>query len=492
MDAVDAVALQARLAPSRLAAVELDADRHYSYAELDREIGRCVAVLRARGCTRAERVVAIAKNHVLLIVLHHACARLGAIFAPFNFRLAPAELAALIAQARPRLVIGDARLPELPPGALSLDALAAEMSTAEPAETGHIDPDAPSLMLFTSGTSGKPKGALISERNLTETVLNFSLLGRVTRDCVFLCDAPMFHVIGLVNSVRAALYLGGTCLVSSGFDAARSHARLMEPALRVSHYICVPQMLDAIAAQPSFDARALGERVAVLTGGAHMPPAALRAYLEAGLVISHGYGMTEVGCMFHCPVEIPDLHRYAGSVGMPTPRVEVRIVDDAGHDCPTGTPGEILVRGDNVFLGYFEDLETTRAAFRDGFFATGDLGRRDASGHYYIVDRKKDMFISGGENVYPAEIEAHLRGFPGVREAAVVGVPDARWGEVGHLAIVAEAGAQLDFAVVLSHLEGVLARFKLPKHFTLLAQLPRTASGKVQRQKLRSALLGKA
>ncbi|MFM2415928.1 MAG: hypothetical protein RL385_651 [Pseudomonadota bacterium] len=491
MDAVDAVALQARLAPNRLAAVDLDAGSHYTYAELDREIGRCAAVLRARGCTPGERVVVIAKNHVLLIVLHHACARIGAVFSPLNFRLAPAELAALIAQARPRLVIGDVRLPQLPKGSLSLDTLAAEIALAEIVETGPIDLDAPSLLLFTSGTSGKPKGALISERNLTETELNFSLLGRVTRDCVFLCDAPMFHVIGLVNSVRAALYLGGTCLVSSGFDPARSHTRLMAPALKVTHYICVPQMLDAIAAQPGFDARALGERVVILTGGAHMSPAALRAYLEAGLVVSHGYGMTEVGCMFHCPVEIPDLQRFAGSVGMPTPRVHVRIVDDAGNDCPTGVPGEILVRGDNVFLGYFEDPQTTRAAFRDGFFATGDLGRRDASGHYYIVDRKKDMFISGGENVYPAEIEAHLFRIPGVREAAVVGVPDAHWGEVGHLVVVAEPGAQLVFTDVLRHLEGVLARYKLPKHFTLRTELPRTASGKVQRQKLRSALIGK-
>jgi fatty-acyl-CoA synthase len=492
MNAADYVALHAKLTPRRLAAVELDSQRSWSYAELDRDIARCASVLKARGCGRGERVVVLCKNHVLAIVLHHACARIGAIYTPLNFRLAPAEVEALIARAAPRLVIGDARLSELPAYQLELQDLARELAGAEPAPHSQIDPDAPSLLLFTSGTSGTPKGALISERNLLETVLNFTLLGRVTADSVFLCDAPMFHVIGLVSNVRPALFHGGTCLVSSGFEPPRSLARLSDPTLRISHYFCVPQMLAALVQQPGFEPAKLAHLTAIFTGGSPHAADSIRAHVEAGLRIAHGYGMTEVGCIFGSPIDAALVAEHAGSVGVCTPRVQLRIVDDAGNDCPPDVPGELIVRGDTVFLGYFQDAEASAAAFRDGWFHTGDICRRDADGYYYVVDRKKDMFISGGENVYPAEIEAQLHGFPGLRDAAVVGVPDARWGEVGHLAFVAEPGAGLAADDILRHLEGRLARFKLPKLVTELTALPRTASGKLQRLRLRELLSARA
>lgn len=489
MDAVDFVAFHARATPTRLAAVELDESRSYSYAALDDAIARCAAVLADAGVGRSDRVVAVAKNHVLLVVLHHACARLSAVFAPLNVRLARAELDALVARTRPKLVVGDPRLGEVCAD-LTLPELSRRMEHVRPLSPGPIAPDAPSLLLYTSGTSGTPKGALLSERNLFDTVLNFGLFGRATRESVFLCDAPMFHVIGLVNNTRVALHLGGTFLVSSGFDPARTLARLMDPALRISHYFCVPQMLDALAAQPGFDARRIGARTTIFTGGAPHAASAIRRFAEAGLVVSHGYGMTEVGCVFHCPPELEQVQRHAGSVGMPSPRVSLRIVDDAGRPVPEGETGELHVRGEGVFCGYFEDAAATEAAFVDGWFATGDLFRRDAHGHYHVVDRKKNMFISGGENVYPAELEAHLEGFPGLRDAAVVGVPDPRWGEVGHLAFVPAQPGSVRAEALLAHLEARVGRFKLPRHVSELPELPRTASGKLQRHVLRARLMG--
>lgn len=488
MNPVDYVALHAKLTPRRLAAVELDDGRAFSYAELDRDIGRCAGLLLARGCGPRDRVVTLCRNHVLAIVLQHACARIGAIYTPLNVRLAKPELEALIILCEPRLVIGDERLWDLPAYQLSLSALAAELAAAQPVVTGPIDPDAPSILLFTSGTSGRPKGTLLSERNVLETVLSFTLLGRVTPDSTFLCDAPMFHVIGLVSNVRPALFHGGTCLVSSGFEPASSLARLMNPTLRISHYFCVPQMLAALSEQPAFDPMKLRHLTAIFTGGAPHHAESIRAQVAAGLHVAHGYGMTEVGCIFGSPLDPARVAERPGSVGVCTPRVRVRVVDANGNDCPDDMPGELWVRGDTVFLGYFEDPEATAAALQDGWFRTGDVCRRDRDGYFYVVDRKKDMYISGGENVYPAEIEAQLHGFAGLREAAVIGVPDPRWGEVGHLVFVTEPGARVAAGEILRFLEGRIARFKLPKHVTELPALPRTESGKLQRHRLRELI----
>jgi len=485
---VDSVALQARLGPDRLAAVELASGARFSYAALDLDVARCATLLRERGCGVGDRVVAIAKNHVAQLIMHLACARIGAIYTPLNWRLARPELATLVARARPRLTVGDERLAERPGEDITLRELLRELPRAAPALPEPIDPDRPSLMLFTSGTTGQPKGVLLSERNITDTALNFTMLARVGRSSVFLGDAPMFHTIGLISNTRPALLSGGTCLISEAFEPAVTLARLADPALRVSHYFCVPQMAAALRAQPTYEPAKLAGLTALFTGGAPHAAAAIRTFVREGIPVADGFGTSEVGCVFGMPLELPVIDDKAGAVGFCTPRVLTRIVDEAGVDCPVGTAGELLVRGDTVFAGYYESPEDTAAAFCDGWFRTGDIVRVDDDGFHYVVDRKKDMFISGGENVYPAEIEACLLGFPDLVEASVVGVPDERWGEVGHLVVVPTKGKDLDSARLLAHLHERLARYKVPRFVTPMEALPRTSTGKVQKQAIRAVL----
>ena len=491
MTPTDHVALQARLQPERPAAVELASGRSWTYAQLDGAVARAVAVLRRRGVGEGDRLAVLGRNRVLLAVLHLACARLGALFVPLKWRLSPAEVVALVEDAAPALIVGDAYLATMGLEGVDLDVLQAEVDAAEPDTAGLADRERPSLILYTSGTSGRPKGALLSERNLDQTAINFGRLGKVTHESIFLVDAPMFHIIGLITSIRPVLMHGGTILVSDGFEPGRTLARLGDPGLGVTHYFCVPQMAAMLRAQPGFDAKALRRLTAVFTGGAPHPAADIRAWLAQGIPVVDGYGMSEAGTVFGMSADPILIDARAGSAGLPMPAVFTRIVDDQDRDCPPGVPGELLLKGDNVFLGYWRRPEETARAFtEDGWFRTGDIALADAEGYHWLVDRKKDMFISGGENVYPAEIEAALADHPAIVECAVVGLPDAQWGEVGHLVVTCREGAALELAAILVHLESRLARYKLPKGLTLVTALPRTGSGKIQKTILRERLMG--
>lgn len=486
----DHLSFQARLEPERLAAVDLASGRRWTYAALDEAVARCVQVLAEQGCEVGDRIASLARNRVTLVVLHLACARIGAIYVPLNWRLSPAEIAVLVEDAEPRLVIGDAELSRAGLEGLSIDALERAIDAATPRWTPVFDRARPSLILYTSGTSGRPKGVLLSERNIEQTAINFGRLGRLAHESVFLIDSPMFHIIGLITSVRPALLHGGAILVSDGFDAARTLARISDPALAVTHYFCVPQMAAMLRAEPSFDPARLRGLTGLFTGGAPHPAADIRAWLADGVPVADGFGMSEAGTVFGMPVDLAQLDARAGAVGVAMPGVESRIVDAAGSDCPPGAAGELLLKGANVFSAYWRRPGETAEAFTaDGWFRTGDIAVADADGFHWLIDRKKDMFISGGENVYPAEIEAALADHPDIAECAVVGVPDARWGEIGHLVVTARGGASPDLPAVLTHLEHRLARYKLPKVMTVVAALPRTGSGKVKKTVLRAALI---
>ncbi len=487
---VDHLGLQARLQPGRLAAVDLASGRRWTYAALDIAVGRCARDLVERGCQVGDRVAALARNSVDLAVLHLACARLGLIYTPLNWRLSPAEIRDLIADAEPRLIFGDAELARVGVEGVPVAELAKAIAYGPALETGLIDRDRPSLILYTSGTSGRPKGVLLSERNLDQTAINFGRLGRVTHDSVFLNDAPMFHVIGLVTCVRPPLLHGGAFLVSDGFDPARTLRRMEDPELAVSHYFCVPQMAATLRAQPTFAPEKLSGLTAVFTGGAPHPAADIRAWLDDGLAVVDGFGMSEAGTVFGMPVDREEIAARAGSAGVAMPGVAARIVDADDQDCPPGQAGELLLKGENLFSAYWRRPAETKAAFtEDGWFRTGDIAQCDEAGFHWLVDRKKDMFISGGENIYPAEIEAALAGHPLIAECAVIGLPDPKWGEVGCLVATAKPGAALALADIIAHLEPRLARYKLPKLLRLVEALPRTGSGKVQKARLKDMLL---
>lgn len=484
---VDLLALQARLQPGRLAAVDLAAGRRWTHAELDRGINQCAAQLVHHGIRPGDRVAVLARNRVQLALLHFACARLGAIYVPLNWRLSASELQTIVTDAEPALVLGDAGLATAGIAGVELDEFVRAQDGRAPAEPAPIDPDRPSLLLYTSGTSGRPKGVVLTERNLTASALNSCVMSQVTHQSVFLVDAPMFHVIGLVANIRPALMQGGAVLVSDGFVPARTLERLGDPALGVTHYFCVPQMAAALRAEPSYDPARFRRLTALFTGGAPQPAANIRAWLADGIPVVDGFGMSEAGTVFGMPVDRALIDAHAGSVGLATPRLAHRIVAADGRDCVPGEPGELLLKGDSITRGYWRLPDETKAAFTpDGWFRTGDVVRADAEGYHWLVDRLKDMYISGGENVYPAEIEAQLAGHPGVAGCAVVGMPDERWGESGHLFIEPAPGARPDEKEILTHLERRLARFKLPKRVSFIPAIPRSGSGKVLKNVLRA------
>jgi fatty-acyl-CoA synthase len=344
----------------------------------------------------------------------------------------------------------------------------------------------PVTLLFTSGTTGRPKGVIVTERNATVSAFNYALSVNLHAESRVLCDMPMFHVVGLLAVTCATLQLGGTLLISPAFAAAETYARLADPALGITHYFCVPQMLRMMREVPGFDAAPLRRLQAIQTGGAPHPASAIRLWSDEGVRVLDGYGMSEAGTVLGMPPELDVVRRKAGAVGIAAPFVDVRLVDAEGRDVSDDSVGEVWVGGASLTPGYWRDEAATRAAFQDGWFRTGDAARRDADGYYTIVDRWKDMYISGGENVYPVEVEAVLLEMPGVSEAAVIGVPDARWGEVGAAFLVMSAGAAPDDAAILAFCRARLAGYKVPRHLRRVATLPRTASGKLQKGPLRS------
>jgi fatty-acyl-CoA synthase len=485
----DYLALHAGLQPDQLAVADLASGRRWSYAALDRSVGACARLLiQDYALTSGDRVACLGKNRAEILILHLACARTGLVFVPINWRLSPSEIGQLLEDAEPGLVFGDGEMASAGVDGVPLSVLAEKIDAADPLASAEPDPDRPSLILYTSGTSGRPKGALLSERNLAQTAVNFGVLGRVSARSVFLIDSPMFHIIGLVTSMRPALMFGGAMLISDGFQPSRTLERLADPALGVTHYFCVPQMAASLRAQPGFDPARLRGLTAVFTGGAPHPAEDILAWVDQGVPIVDGFGMSEAGTVFGMPVDLDQIRAKAGCVGLPTPLVRARIVDGAEADCPAGAAGELLLRGDNIFRGYWRRPDETAASFtEDGWFRTGDIAVRDGDGFYRLVDRKKDMFISGGENVYPAEIEAALAGLPGLVECAVVGVADPRWGEVGVCVYVPASGGVGD-RHLLDHLSPRLARYKLPRRFVPIDRLPRTGSGKILKTELRAWL----
>jgi fatty-acyl-CoA synthase len=485
----DYLSLHARVQPSAPAIHDLTTGQRWTYQSFDRAVAQYAALLRKHGIADGDRIAVLSKNRADLIFLHLSCARIGAIYVPLNWRLSPAEIEKLIEDAEPRMLLGDKMLAQAQLDGVSLDEFALQSHGCDAHPYEPIDAEAISLILYTSGTSGRPKGVLLSERNIWETALNFSILGRVTHGSAVLCDSPMFHIIGLVTTVRSALMRGGKFIVSDGFIPERTLARLADHTLGVTHYFCVPQMAAAMRADPTFDAHKLRRLTAIFSGGAPHAADAIRAWANEGIAMADGFGMSEAGTVSCMPLDLERIASHAGSVGITPPGLQVRILNEEGNDCGPGEPGEVQLKGPSVTSGYWRRPEETQLAFsEDGWLRTGDIGRIDPDGFMWIIDRKKEMFISGGENVYPAEIEGVLAAYPYIAECAVVGVGDERWGEVGHLVVVPLPNQDLARSHIVEFLESRLARYKIPKHVSVMERLPRNAAGKIAKSELRSMI----
>jgi fatty-acyl-CoA synthase len=476
-------------------------DRTLTYRNLAQRIDRLAAGLaRDLGVTPGTRIAILAYNGFEYIELVMACARLGAILVPLNWRLALPELAYILKDAGASALICDpefhdagealrTQFPEL--RLVGIGSVGGHWLSYErllvPAEAGPDagDDDAPHLIVYTSGTTGRPKGAVLTQRALVANARNGVDAHDLTASDLIFTFLPMFHVGGLNIQTLPALYVGATVAMLRRFEPGAVLDGLA--ALRPSVTLLVPAVMKALIEHPRWAATNLASLRIAMAGSSIVPVELLRAFHARGVSVGQVYGSTETA-----PTAIVlkrhDAMRKEGSTGTPALLCEARVVDEAGHDVARGVAGEILVRGPNVMRGYWNDPEATAEALVDGWFHTGDVGHQDDEGYFWIDERKKDMIISGGENIYPAELEAVIAECPAVAEASVVARADAKWGEVPVAVIVRNPGAAVTAAEIKALFDGRLARFKHPHDVVFVNALPRNVMGKVLRYKLRETL----
>lgn len=497
----DFVAYFARSRASKVACVDLESGRALTYRALDARVNKVAAALErmvGKEAITGARIATLARNSSDLVCLYLACLRTRAIYAPLNWRLTGAELAVLAHDLAPSVLIYDAdfegavsTVAAVLPNTICVrsgDQLEAAIAAEDiaPIALPRSWQDVTTL-LCTSGTTGKPKAVMVTEANARANVANYTFATNFGPSSVFLCDMPMFHVAGLFAVARSSLEMGATLLISPRFTADDTVRRIADPALGISHFFCAPQMAQLLRDAPGFDPAHFHRLTALQTGGAPHPASAVLKWLDDGVCLIDGFGLSEAGTVLGMPPgDLDLLRRKAGAAGLPAITIEVRLVDRSGREVGDGEVGEIWLRGPTVTPGYWRNEEATRATFENGWLKTGDAAQRDAEGFFTVVDRWKEMYVSGGENVYPAEVEAALAGCAGVAEAAVIGVPDARWGETGAAFIVRKRGPEPSEADVVQFCRGRLAAYKAPKHVIFVDSLPRTASGKLQKGALKT------
>ncbi|WOI36381.1 AMP-binding protein [Alteromonas sp. CI.11.F.A3] len=488
---MDFLTYQAKFRPDSLAVHDLTFVRAWSFSEFNQLVGKFASYLLKRGIKRGDRVACISKNRAEVIALHFACARAKAIFVPLNWRLALFEIESLLADCEPTIVFGDDKAAEIGIAFEPIGNLIEDTENLVVDDALEFDNDAACLILYSSGTTGQPKGAIHTEASLMETILNSTLLYEVDQHSAFLNESPMFHIIGLISSVRPVLYNGGKLVISDGFIPERTLDRLSDPILNITHYFCIPQMANSLRQVSSFDPSRLKNLKALLTGGAPHPEVQIRRWLNDGIAIVDGYGMSEAGSVLGMPHKLDLIDKNAGCVGINPPRISIRLHDAQGKTIKVGELGEVQLKGPNLFIGYWGKETLFENSFTaDGWFETGDIAVQNSLGCYRIVDRKKDMFISGGENVYPAEVEAIALKHPHVLECAMIGVPDEKWGEVGCLFIVCQTNINaLDHDGLMHYLTAHIAKYKVPKSLVVLEALPRNGGGKVLKHALYSSVV---
>ena len=473
--------VHARFRPDAEALVDIDNGRRWTWTELHRDSLRWAARLRNAGVRRGDRVAVLAHNRGETFALLFACAGLGAVLFPMNWRLAPDELSWQLQDAEPTVVLVDDAHAAL----LDVPTLRIEDGCGDEVFVGPGSPlEDPWMLMYTSGSSGRPKGALLTHGQLHWNALNTTLACDLRPADTTLTFTPLFHTGGMNCLSTPLLHRGGRVLLTRGLDVPQALTLIAEE--RVTLLMGVPTIYQMLADDAGFGATDFSSVRDALCGGAPLSSPLLERYLARGIPLRQGFGMTEVGP--NCFSTPPDrVHDKLGTVGLPIHHVAAKIVRSDGSPCDVDEPGELLLSGPAVFGGYFRNPEANAKSFVDGWFRTGDVLSIDADGFFSVRGRIKEMYISGGENVYPAEIEAVIHGCPGVANAAVVGVPDERWGEVGRAFVEPQPGQTLQSEQIRQFLDGKLARFKLPKSVVVLDLLPRTASGKIDKQSLKAS-----
>lgn len=500
----DWMASRAVISPGKTAIIDAATGAHITYRELDERATRLANFLRNSCDVRSgDRVGILAMNRAEILEAFFAAAKLTAILVPLNYRLAQPELQFILEDCEPKVLLyesdfrplvarlrAEASVRHYVALGDSIDdeiayesALAAAKTDAVTVE--HFDAAMPALIIYTSGTTGRPKGALLSHRMLTWNSINTNINWDISSADITTVHAPLFHTGGFNVLTLPLLHVGATVIVMRSFDAARV-LELIEK-YRCTIFFGVPTMFQMMLDEPRFETTDFSSLRYFISGGAPCPIPLIEAYQKRGVAFTQGYGLTEVGpnCF---KLSVEDAVRKAGSIGFPSFHSEARIVDDKGHDAERGAVGELLLRGGHVCSGYWQNTEATDAALSGCWFYTGDLARQDAEGYYYIVGRAKDLVISGGENIYPAEVEAVLHAHPAVAAAALIGLPDAKWGELPVAVLVSKQNFSVTADEIVEFCSGKLARYKIPKRIFFVEEFPLLASGKVFKRALKEEI----
>jgi fatty-acyl-CoA synthase len=498
----------ARRTPDAVALVDLHRARETSYAELARRVRSLARSLQQRhGIGPGDRVAVLSRNDTRVFEVLYACARLGAVAVPLNWRLTPAELTAVARDAEPAVLVHESAAAAVAAevaGAAAVPALVCwasedgdddgyeELAGAEApveAELAPVDEDSVWTIIYTSGTTGLPKGVQATHHGVLASMLGVLVAHRVGAGARCLTVLPTFHVAGLTLFANPVLYVGGTVLVARAFDPARTLELLVDAAAPVTHFCGVPANYQFMEQLTGFADAPLRPFVAAV-GGSPVPSALVETWARRGVALTTVYGITEAGA---CVTAMPPGQELSanGTIGLPLlyARCRVRTLDD--RPAGPGETGELQLAGPLVTPGYWRNPAATAAAFTpDGWLHTGDAATTTADGHLVLVDRWKDMYVSGGENVYPAEVENVLHAHPAVSQAAVVGVPHPRWGEAGTAFVVLGRAGRTTPEELVGWCRERLAGYKVPVRVVLVDELPRNATGKVLKGPLRDSARG--
>jgi fatty-acyl-CoA synthase len=508
MHSADLLDKRANLTPDREALYDLASGIRYTYAQLNQRANRVAHFLQDKyDLQKGDRVSILAQNSVAYVDLLFGLGKIGAIFAPLNWRLTSRELTYIVNDCQPKvLIVAREYVPVLEemrdnlqvahfisleganlPGAESYETLLEQAPATEPARPV-IDGNDAYCILYTSGTTGLPKGAVLPHRqvlwNAINTVISWGLCERDVSPIL----TPMFHSGGLFVFLVPLFYAGGRIILVRNFDPGASLQLIVKE--RCTAILGVPTLFQVWMQSPEFPKVDFSHVRFFISGGAPCPPSLIEAWSESKQVtMRQGYGLTEVGVNCFAMTD-EDALRKKGSVGKPIFHSEVRLVDSEGHDVPLGQTGELIIKGPHVCKGYWHNPEATAQSLKHGWFYTGDMARMDKDGFYYIAGRIKDMIISGGENIYAAEVEAVFREHQAVADAALIGQPDEKWGEVGLMIVACKPGQSVKAEELLQYCRGHLARYKIPKRIEFVETLPYSPYGKVMKANLRETFVG--
>lgn len=481
-------------------------DKKITYFELNERANRASSWLQSLGIEKGDRVATMLNNCPEFIELFLACARLGAIFVPLNFRLAAAELEYLLKNCRPRLfvfgrefadtvkkldlentrpsvLLSSVGKKQADVDILDYSSALAGFDNQKPLLTrslGPADPEEPQVIMYTSGTTGRPKGAVLSHRKTFFNCLNADIFFKLHFDDIMLVILPLFHSGGLFIQAAPTIYKGATLVIHPRFDSEQVYRDIER--YRVTKFLGIPTVYRELVKVDPKDRGDISSLKVCAGGGEKTTPELFEQCREAGLAFRQVMGQTETSILLWASEE--DSFRKPGTVGRPVFHAEVNIVDKYGRAVQPGEVGEIAVRGSIMMKEYWQDPVRTDETIRNGMLYTGDLARMDQDGYYFLVDRARDMYITGGENVYPAEVERILRQHPEINDIAVVGMPDQRWGEVGHAFVIAKKKSILRADDILSYCREHMAKFKCPRRVTFCDDFPRTSLGKVRKKEL--------